>query len=156
MNANELMIGDWVQYDVNAWRDDEYDRKCCVPDYQPFKIESGEELDKLILDDGKPKPIPLTPELLTNNGFTLENKNKYPRRYRLNLNTHCGDYIIVDFDCYNQLSKKNWSFPIQMCMLVGNDRFCENFVRIYQYDYLYVHQLQHALRLAGINKEIVL
>lgn len=151
-----LMLGDWLEYasdgtyikgKVAKMFYDNNGREFIRIEHGPNYAEATQDLFI---------PILLTPEMLNDNGFVLENKNKYPRRYRLNLNNHHGDYIIVDFDCYNVQSKKNWSYPIKMCMLVGNDRCSESFVRVYNDDELYLHQLQHALRLAGIKKEIVL
>lgn len=143
MKATDLMIGDWVQYDVNAWRDDEYDRKCCVPDYQPFKIESGEELDKLILDDGKPKPIPLTPEILVKNGFEKKEDDDGQELYSLLLGEWAITYMSI-LGCPYLTIEDVLDYDRAHSVLNLKDS-------IY-----YVHQLQQALCLCGIEKEIVL
>ena len=73
------------------------------------------------------EPIPLTPEILEKNGFVLE--------------SYCG----------NVMSGKWWTrndFVIHENM---NDSVGKN-----NFSYEYVHQLQHALRLCGIEKEIEL
>ena len=42
MKANELMIGDWVLKDMNYSEEDPmYTR----PDYQPYQIQNGEDID---------------------------------------------------------------------------------------------------------------
>lgn len=87
----------------------------------------------VITRDGRPwledeiKPIPLTPEILVKNGFT--NGEFYAE-------SHIEDWQIMS-DCSNLAarSKRGWSIDIP----------CR-----------YVHELQHTLRLCGIEKEIVL
>lgn len=73
------------------------------------------------------EPIPLTTEILEKNGFVLE--------------SYSG----------NVMSGKWWTredFCIHKSM---NDSVGRN-----NFKYEYVHQLQHALRLSGIEKEIIL
>jgi hypothetical protein len=75
----------------------------------------------------KIRPIPLTPEILEKNGFRLD--------------TYSGEFM----------SGKWWTrndFVIHESM---NDSIGKN-----NFSYKYVHQLQHALRLCGIEKEIIL
>ena len=83
------------------------------------------------------KPIPITPEILEKNGFVEE---EYPIIYdRREFELRHGDYRII-------VSPLN-----------------DGYTRIYKGDYLpilnncyinFVHELQHALRLCGIDKEI--
>lgn len=78
------------------------------------------------------KPIPITAEILEQNGFVKNGE-------------------------YNEWSNGNWddipfigislSRPSMRIKNLGTDIFLENKV-------VYVHQLQHALRLAGVDKEI--
>jgi hypothetical protein len=75
------------------------------------------------------KPIHLTPEILENNGFTKE----------------------LDGD----------GFHYWYTLIADHTKFSLLYVRsIFQWlgplDFKYVHELQHALRLCGIEKEIVL
>ena len=71
-------------------------------------------------------PIPLTPEILEKNGFVKEEDKDGNKRY--SLIEGC-----TKFSLGYARSVFQWIFPI---------------------DVRYVHQLQHALRLAGVEKEI--
>lgn len=75
----------------------------------------------------KVEPIPLTAEILGKNGFTLEH--------------YSGDVMTGYWWTRND-------FVIHNSM---NDAIGRN-----NFKYEYVHQLQHALRLCGIDKEIIL
>lgn len=131
MKATELMIGDWV---------------CCT-DPTPFKIEAITIIDfpeYVIGNDGFDveisdlQPIPLTAEILNKN-FPKSCDNDY---------WVDGDFPIIGY-----------SIPCH------TDGYCP-YVEVSIYDparvmefelYLnYVHELQHALKLCGIEKEIIL
>ena len=75
------------------------------------------------------EPIPLTPEILEKNGFVYDSKDK------------------LFEDIYPRIS-----------MLYAQYRLVENGCINYgeMHEIKYVHQLQHALRLCGKNKEIEL
>lgn len=75
------------------------------------------------------KPIPLTTEILEKNGFKKEiDEDKIHNRYTLTENS-------TAFSIKYALSVFQWFYPI---------------------DIKYVHELQHIMKLCGINKEIVL
>lgn len=125
----DLMIGDWLYYkgQFNAF---------------PFKVESitkekvgyhAESNDHRLyyIRLGECKPIPLTPEILKKNGF-----KKYDELYRLDITE--GTFVNVDFK-----SKEPF---------VSVHNTCYRATPICRY----LHQLQHALRLCGIEKEITL
>ena len=76
----------------------------------------------------KPQPIPLTPEILEKNGFTKVNSQRY-------------DYGYPDTDCYVKVNpKKN--------MIHVNGRNANSNL----YSHSFVHELQNALRLCGLNE----
>lgn len=83
--------------------------------------------------NNKFEPIPLTPEILEKNGFKkdFELKGCYWR-------PDCRKYCIVK-------EIETWYFAFRH---MGGGHICIS-------ECNYVHQLQHALRLCGINKEIV-
>jgi len=133
----DLMIGDWVNFLINIeGGDTEYDP--VVNEYQPMRIESicafGEVDSELgvINDIAQLQPIPLTAEILEKNGF-VKDKTQY------------------DEDFY-----EFWSEDSDRCI----------FLYVYKEYFLlfdnsnieikYVHELQHALRLCNIEKEIEL
>lgn len=139
MKAEELMIGDYffVEKDNLCIRkgtiveirgidaDDRLDAKNlignahCRP-LDPFQFEGGIWLDYL-------EPIPLTPEILEENGFVYNESPFVQSWEQFGLSLHLGG------DGYRINCGQN------VAMVIDS-----------------VHQLQHALRLCGINKEIVL
>lgn len=74
------------------------------------------------------KPIPLTKEILEKNGFTKVNSQRY-------------DYGYPDTDCYVKVNPKK-----NMIHVNGRNANCN------LYDHSFIHELQHALRLCGLNE----
>ena len=84
-------------------------------------------------------PIPITPEILKKNGFEEVGDNIW----QLDVKSH---WFFVDFDQY-----------VLGCDLNTSTRQQENSFRILCVNSsLFIHELQHALRLCGIEKEIEL
>lgn len=88
--------------------------------------------------DGLIEPIPITPEILEKNGWTYNDEDEkfFPQTWvggGLMLQSTNGGYRIVVTSDYDDEDTNSTPFLI-----------------------LYVHELQHALRLRRINKEIVL
>ena len=135
MKANELMIGDWVLCDINAQSDYEFDNV----NYQPYQIENGEDIDysiekNMIGDDDVYQPMPLTKEILEKNGFKQIGKKFI-----------WGE---IDDDFIEITPSINNSYRIKVSVAdlrISCSIWCS-----------YVHQLQHALRLCGIEKTIEL
>jgi hypothetical protein len=129
MEANELMIGDWVYL---------------IKDYgKPVKdVLKISALDLYRIEDGmlEVEPIPLTPEILEKNGFT-EIKGAYPT-FKIDI---YGYLIKVTFPKENKETNNGNPF------LVIDSR-----PSYYSSECLYVHELQHVLKLLGIKKEIIL
>lgn len=92
----------------------------------PTQISSGEDIDLAI--EGCYDSIPLTPKILEKNGFTKELENGSHYRFTL-IDEHIKISILYARSVFQ------WLGPL---------------------DFKYVHELQHALRLCGIKKEIVL
>ena len=132
MKANEIQIGYWLYYkdQFNAF---------------PFKVESitkkkvgyhAEPNEHRIhyLRLSECKPIPLTPEILEKNGF--EYKEGEIGMFGVTTAPHyIGDGIPFEVFCDGNPYAIWFKEPV---------------------DIKYVHQLQHALRLCGIEKEIEL
>ena len=127
MKANEIQIGDWV-YST-------FSKLPCKVMYLKLHESGYASVETTnvvgVKDIASLSPIPLTPEILEKNGF-----KKYNELYRLDVAE--GVFVNADFK-----SK-------------------EPFVSIHNTCYRatpicwYLHQLQHALRLCGIEKEIEL
>ena len=139
MKAEELMVGDWVVYDG----DTEYDA--------PIKIEGMDiSINSLITSDREDvgfdgvQPIPITREILEKNGF------KKLDFYHFQI----GDRrLVLDAD-------GRWDGPLSWHWVVtemGTNAKGQLVVLDYYVATInYVHELQHALRLCGIDKEIKL
>lgn len=130
MKAEDLMIGDWLKHYNGT----------------PMQVTKITTEHFACAENGgvncweynnKFEPIPLTPELLKKNDILYEKQSFY---YVIedDENLECTYYI-------QQVLQEDW--------VVGVDigaYDCSVFARI-----KYVHQLQHALKLCGIDKEIV-
>lgn len=136
MKANELMIGDWVMLDMNwAEEDPMYSR----PNYQPYQIKCGDDFDlaeekNCIGDADAYQPILINDDILSLNGW---------ERMGGASNRIYGDYNAVIFH-WNKNRKE---------IIIDKNGERHYMLKL---DLLYVHELQHALRLCGIEKEIVL
>jgi len=151
MKAGELMVGDWVNYRP-GWIDEETGK----PEYEcgegfPIKItciyDGLAQYDDMLPDgtintievaDYELSGIPITPEILENNGFTYVGKKVWQWEEKPfwvwweEETHHLG--IEIDNSSYDEEKSKT------IMIIVQN----------------YVHELQHALRLCGIEKEIEL
>lgn len=92
----------------------------------PTQINSGEDIDLAI--EGCYDSIPLTTEILEKNGFIESHVNERFSLYTL-------IYDDISFSLKYVRSVFQWLGPL---------------------DFKYVHELQHALKLCGIKKEIAL
>ena len=125
LKISDLSVGDWVRYRDRKWE------VCSI--YQ-FTEEVGLfRKDSQICESIEDiESIPITAEILEKNGFVKNGE-------------------------YNEWSTGNWedipfigislSRPSMRIKNLGTDIFLDNKV-------VYVHDLQHALRLAGVDKEI--
>ena len=132
MKANELMIGDWVIFGD-----------------EPLKVQhiynnGYNDIVAEIVEDGTNEygvyeeikdvpvvycsPIPLTPEILEKNGFIKVNSQRY-------------DYGCPDTDCYVKVNPKK-----NMIHVSGRNANSN------LYSHSFVHELQQALRLCGLNE----
>jgi len=126
MKANELMIGDWVFCEGQP-----------IPSNVTIQSIAedgvwfmGDKVEGAATFD-RIFPIPLTPEILEKNGFSFQNwwriENGNPTIY---LAEHYGSWWLYQDD---YLDTREYFAKIK-----------------------YVHELQHALRLCGIDKEITI
>lgn len=82
-------------------------------------------------------PIPITPEILEKNGFVQNPRSKSRRSHQI-----CTDSVYISW----------WRGRLNILFkpFIGHST---NHVNV---DGKYVHELQHALRICGIDKEIVI
>ena len=147
MRAEELMIGDWVEC-----VDSSHEKKVYA---QIDAIEEGktcilvrQDNCNWFLNISFIKPISLTPKILVKNGW-VRTKYAYGRDC---MEIHGADELPEGVD--NALSMARWSIDknyqyhfLDLCMWKGS---------VMQHNVHYVHQLQHAFRIFGIEKEIIL
>ena len=129
MKANELMTGDWVKLKKDHCK---FLQLTAIDEtYNSINYFDGDAEGELTLQLTAIEPIPLTPEILEKNGFTEDSYSQF------SLQIHDGSI---------RFFKHRYGL------------YC-TILRPYQkYDGVcnYVHHFQQALRLCGIEKEIVL
>lgn len=126
MKANELMIGDWVLINGTP-------RKIQAVNGVDDEIMADDELYTLAEDryhsEDKVDGVPLTSEILEKNGFGDEFSDEYYGG-EITINLDLDEWVEEDEDGY---------------VIAGHGKKIN-----------YVHELQHALHLCGIEKEIEL
>lgn len=141
MKKEELSIGDWVYVaHQHSNIDGDYDLEF-IPEkltLEHFKFWAENDWDNNDFDESL-KPILLTPEILEKNGFMLT------------LLTDRGNEYYVEDDNYNYLRV----FYCDTWFEIGNSFDEEGELQAFA-DIQFVHELQHALRLCKIEKEIKL
>jgi hypothetical protein len=143
LSCKDLMIGDWVIFHDSGYTSDgttwEENRVCQIDSIDEdvrvkWYDESGYEEDWPHVSTMLLSPIPLTPEILGKNRFFPYDKESKVYRWEYN------EYVYINADFETE----------------------EPFVAVHNTCYhatpycRYVHQLQHAMLLCGIEKEIVL
>lgn len=151
MKANELMIGDWVYgLDENG---NKY--KCQITELSKhdFYTESSELPEGWENGDSfvEIEPIPITPEILEKNGWYHGKFDGSYGRKAMRLDGLHKDKLPDGVD--NALSFAQWSI---------DEKFEYHLLDVYLWKgsvhlwIEYVHELQHALKLCGIEKTIEL
>lgn len=147
--AQDLMMGDWVLYNPNVFIEDEYE---LPKDPYPTKISCGEDID-LAFEDCY-SPIPITAQILEKNGFknpTLDDPEliNYVFKASFEYKSPLPNVEVLRVDYYDGVE---WDFYALLGERESSD--CGE-----QYEYMaivkYVHELQHILKLCGIEKEII-
>lgn len=139
MEAKELMIGDLIQSDLGTI----------------YKIKGVRDFEggEVLVNTGKAdiwyqctliNPIPLTPEISEKNGFEEYRDGKYQLvRYRLITKTNT---IIIEPMMIESRLGNNWFW------LTNISREMEVVKPRLVYPFVYIHQLQRALRLCGLGE----
>lgn len=136
MRAEDLMIGDWVQYQYTGgvFQIVEISKTEGIKQFedQPFF-----KLNGII-------PIPLTAEILEKNGF---NDSSFEANKKYKYIIHTNEYQLGYYPKTNSFN----IYKRGIDPFYTKDVLCCGFQNIVKY----VHELQHALKLCGIDKEIV-
>ncbi len=132
MNANELMIGDWVK--TNQC----YSRIAGLRGVEEIKFE-----DKFGYGfTPEVEPIPITKEILEKNGLKPFEIDKLTDKATAKWWCKNGDYYIKQYNFRHNNFEPTYSFGCHPFTLIEGIR--------------YVHELQHALRLCNIKRDILL
>lgn len=96
------------------------------------------------------EPIPLTPEILEKNGWISDNSNDHLRIYNLRYGKEYSTIAISDDGKWSievgaEIAKKDKRGRADLVTFIRD--WCDGFC---------VHELQHCLKLVGIEKDIVL
>lgn len=140
MKATDLMIGDWVLYDGE-------------PNIitEVFEIIHGEAIvcfagNNYMANIDEIKPIPITSEILKKNGFSSLTDEMFAACETETYSNQELKIYLSHIGCeYN---------PVQLVVYMGYEP--QERVVLRMMPCLYVHELQHALRLCKIEKEIEL
>ena len=150
IRAEDLMIGDWA-YIYHPTRE-----------RTPVKvdgvwIEAIERIDNGLRREDSPmfrivEPIPLTPEILEKNGFKKSESGALSQTWIWAEKSKkiYGRWVQITF--YNEpINGVSYLTKIETCSRKG-----DGVDAIHSCDIESIHELQHALRLCGINLEIKL
>lgn len=142
MKANELMIGDWVRSDNETTQVTDI-----VTDHREM-LCSVSCADRATYDDVGLQPIPLTAEILEKNRFEelmSEGERVAEMFGRKPHPTGVWMYCFGRFDSVAYVPERSF---LRIKFMEGCQADIANIK--------YVHELQHALRLCGVEKEVVL
>lgn len=154
MKANELMIGDWVMcYSML--------HKITSVGTNVAEIYDWQTSPRYV-DTEQLQPIPLTAEILEKNGWIKTHNRSsigyytHPDIPYLELDYHS---VLSTWETYKFYSLQAYRYYGEYKMYFPDVRTVETdeeiFIPINEHLY-YVHELQHALRLCGIEKDIEL
>lgn len=157
MDAKDLMVGDWV-YAI----DDNGEKHLCrannleydyINERDDFSVDFyGTDFNPELPDIAfNVEPIPLTAEILEKNGFKFDGSGQ--RSMMLISEPHFSEGI--RYNIYVGLKKK--TIEVFVAHPVEKSPNWRKSNKVYlEVCGLYVHELQHVLRLCGIEKEIQL
>lgn len=136
MNAKDLMIGDWIH---RCYTCSDTGREVVI-DFQLAEFRNLAKSLYVCSEKGvvckveDAEPIPLTPEILEKNGFESVRG------------------IMTFMDDYYDIEIEDWSDSIFRIRV----DFCEMNTPHFQATISYAHELQHCLRLCGIDKDLII
>lgn len=141
LQAKDLMVGDFVKIKTD---DDTFIKvqiRTLEFDIMWTNIDDDETCDAISYDDIE--PIPLTPEILKKNGF-LEQSEDHMRYFKS-----------YDENYYFGFESISYYLDTKIAIVTKEGKQ-SSFQEKLEFVCTCVHQLQHALKLCGIEKEIVL
>ena len=146
MKATDFMLGDWVKTPVDVGKIQAM-YAACLPGFQTVEVwhkryEDGRRADDYICDAPDLQPIPLTPEILEKNGFKKGDFMEIENQHTWTLVLDTIHYVSLWTRNLYDNADEGWVFKAETSQVNGGLSLNA------------VHELQHALRLCGIEKEI--
>jgi hypothetical protein len=144
IKIEELSIGDWVNVLNYHWDGRPYTGQVngITKKHGTYYLQFGSALSAEI---DRCKPIPITKEILEKNGFRLKEEAELCTEY-----VSGDEHSIITYVFYKEsIYDIDTLLDCQVGYVGGLDWIHHCHVK-------YVHELQHALRLCGINKTIEL
>ena len=158
LKISDLSVGDWVELEAADLSIEYGDIATAFVEevLKPVCVQSILGDDKLVfartacleaygtiyVKEEMLRPIPITPKTLEANGFETYRKNVY-------MDTWCWSNNKDTLIEVSQYADIYYIRVVQLVNGIPKDRVCNFGVE-------FIHQLQHALRLAGVEKEIVM
>ena len=156
MRVEELSIGDWVVAKLAKWGYDSPEetepmRIRCIDNsdrkraYTDLEFGGGQYSTSAHIEDLR--PIPLTPEILEKNGFVKITEDMV---WAEHLNPKLAEIPTWGLKIGER------PVPYLVAKMRDNNHFeiTTTNIKLFRFNVEHVHQLQHTLRLAGIDKEI--
>jgi len=140
MKVTDLMIGDWVEVVQNGEK--HFAQVRMIDGYGDNATANECICDAIYYSINEIEPIPLTPEILEKNGFEL---------YEQDFTSH----KVYKFGSLDYIEVDEWYMGVGGYVEYKHFNTTHRFIH-YVFKLYYVHELQHALKLCGIEKEIVL
>lgn len=158
MKIEELSIGDWVvaklaKWDYDSPEETEPMRIRCIDTsdrkraYTDLEFGGGQYSTSAHIEDLR--PIPLTPEILEKNGFVKITEDMV---WAEHLNPKLAEIPTWGLKIGER------PVPYLVAKMRDNNHFeiTTTNIKLFRFNVEHVHQLQHVLRLAGLEKEIEL
>ena len=134
MKVSEIQIGDYVNYRGQIIK------VTSLYDKGGSNEVGWSDKESVWVNADNVEPIPLTPEILEKNGFVTNDEQGNWKGYRIYSLFNTNKSCIFMLKLYEKDSIVEISLDMSPYYIV----------------FKFVHQLQHALRLCGIEKEIIL
>lgn len=135
LNINSLMLGDWVKHPKGQNRITQIqDNRVVFTDYSD-DINGACDIDEI-------KPIPISSEILEKNGFQKFDFPKVKGQHKWSCQTKAMSWMSLWCRILDDNPSDGWMIEIfsptsSICVKID-----------------YIHELQHAIRLCHIDKEI--
>ena len=134
MKATDLMIGDWVKIKGHL----DYDKVQEIAKDENMQWYISFACSATLFRAYEFEPIPLAPEILEKNGFEMFKYDGWVHYYRIFGNS------AIPFVLHSMIGGEMLSQEVDI-FSTSTDTNCGIEIN-------YVHELQHALRLCGLNK----